>query len=124
MNEQKALVKQYMQGPPSLVILWSSRNQNITVTVKVLQDLVTPTSPIYHELIILGLENACQIYRGAYLEHAFFPILKTNGWSEVTNWFSDGSISGVSQPNYLHHNISLTVHAHGNHWVAVCRQRV
>jgi hypothetical protein len=124
MNKQKTFVKQYTQGSPSLVILRSSRNQNITVTVKVIQDLVTPTSPIYHELIILGLENACQIYRGACLEPAFFPILKTNGWSEVMNWFSDGSISGVSQPNYQHHNISLPVHVHGNHWVAVCRQRV
>lgn len=66
-DDQKVMVKQYCQGPPQTVIVRSSRNHDISVSIDDFRDLLTPTSPIFHELLVLGLENACQIYQGAYL---------------------------------------------------------
>jgi len=115
-EEHKALIKEYTQGPPRQQILCSTRNAQISISVTDLRELIAPTSPIYQELLILGLEIACPIFQESYLEPAFFPILQQNGWSGVKNWF-------VNNRSYNHHpNLSIPVHIMGNHWVAVCRR--
>jgi hypothetical protein len=82
---------------------------------------MTPTPPINQELLILGLQNACPIFQGAYLEPGFFPILKQEGWPRVTNWSANPHNTTGIRPYSHHPNISIPVQIGGNHWVAVSR---
>jgi len=123
-REHKALIKEYTQGPPHQQILRSTGKAQISITVSDLRELIAPTSPINQELLTLGLENACPIFQGSYLEPAFFPILQHNGWPGVINWFVNQHQTSSNRPYNHHPNLSIPVHIGGNHWVAVCRRTV
>lgn len=118
----KILIKQYCQLTPSTIILRLSRRPNITLTSADIRTLISPGSPIHHELLLFGLENACNIFGSTYLEPAFFPILQCNGWNAVINWLSPNNAHQHNSPHCHHPNISIPIHIDGNHWVAVGRR--
>jgi hypothetical protein len=47
--------------------------------------------------------------------------LQQYGWGEVIQWLSPTNASDIS-PHCQHPNISIPIHIHGNHWVAVNRR--
>jgi len=98
-----------------------TRTPDINLKACDIQTLLTSGTQTHQELLIFGLENACKIHGGTYLEPAFFPILQQHGWGEVIQWLSPNNASD-NNPHYQHPNISIPIHIHGNHWVAVNRR--
>jgi len=83
--------------------------------------LQTPGSPIHHELLLFGLENACKIYDGSYLEPTFFPLLQQHGWER---WIPDSAQVSRNSLNYNHPKISLPIHIDDKHWWVAVSQRI
>jgi hypothetical protein len=77
------LLRQYTSCPPSTKILSCSNNSGYYITTKDLQNLLSYNQPIYHELLILSLENLCSMYISSYLDPSFFNTLSNWGWSAV-----------------------------------------
>jgi len=119
-DEDKIQLQEYCQFPPQTIILRLTRTPDIKLKAGDIQTLITPGTQTHEEVLIFGLENACKIYGGTYLEPAFFPILQQHGWDEVIQWLSPNTTE--TNPHYQHPNISIPIHIHGNHWVAVNRR--
>jgi hypothetical protein len=119
--EQHKLLRTFCNQHPSTIILRMTHRPNITLTTQDLNTLLTPGEQTHHELLLFGLEIATKAYQGSYLEPVFFPILQQQGWTEVMNWFSTSDID-CTRPLYNHPNLSIPIHIHGNHWVAVHRR--
>jgi hypothetical protein len=87
-----------------------------------MRDPLTHDTPIYHELLILSLETLCQQFDSTYLDPAFFPNMRTQGWQAVARRF--GTHYSLRWPKIDFHNIAIPVHVNGNHWVAICHRKI
>jgi hypothetical protein len=112
----------YTAGHPNVIIVSSTRITSISITVKDLRELVSHNSLIYQELIILSLEVLCKDHGGSYLDPSFFTTLKDHNWSYISWWFASRHTATVSHPHLTADKISIPIHIHGNHWVALCRR--
>jgi hypothetical protein len=94
------------------------------ITVANLRDLISPTSMMYHELLLLGLEVVCHTFSSGYVDTSFFPSILTGGCNEVKNRFSPPNDDSITGPSLNKEKIAIILHINDNHWIALCHQKV
>jgi hypothetical protein len=121
-NDDLTIIKKFTQGISTTTILRSRAQRDVHLTTADMRDLLTHDTPIYHELLILSLEILCQQFDSTYLDPAFFPNMRTQGWQAVARRF--GTHHSLRWPKFDSHNIAIPVHVNGNHWVAICHRKI
>jgi hypothetical protein len=112
----------YCQCPKITTILRLKRKPDVHITASDLRDIINHNTPIYHESLILCLEEMCTAYEATYVDPSFIPTLKTQGWQGVANRFISAARTKIDQPHFNHPNIAIPVHINGDHWIALCRR--
>jgi hypothetical protein len=72
-DDDKIQLQEYCQFPPQTIILRLTRTPDIKLKVCDIQTLLTSGTQTHQDLLIFGLENACKIYGGTYLEPRLLP---------------------------------------------------
>ena len=119
-EESLHLLQQYTQGLANKIILRLADSPSITVTTEELRNIISHNTPIHHEGIILSLAIICAHTGCKYIDPAFYPLLRAQGWSAVSRWFSRHPQS--SKPSLMHDDILVPLHINNNHWVAFIRK--
>lgn len=121
------LLPYYCNKAPNTTFAKHAKKQDIVMTTKDLQELLTPSSPVNDEMINLYLELLCTQYNLTYLCTDVIPALCREGWPSVRRYFSNyrNRVRTHTRPRLVGEPvIIIPCFVHGGHWVIVVRREI
>jgi hypothetical protein len=115
------IIVTYSRLPPNLTIAYITANPRINITVQDLQNLVDTNAMTNDDTMAMFLETFCTSTGHAYLCPQFLPLLRSDGWPHIQNFFtcSRHLTRTVSRPNLVSEPaIAIPCFVNHNHWVA------
>jgi hypothetical protein len=107
--------------PPLSTVVSLAANAQDKVTVRDLQQLINPNTPINQQIINLFLQQFSAQFNTKFLDSGVFSLLRDNGWDRVQPWVFSRRTSNRSSLVDCQ-TISIPCHINGCHWIAVTRK--